>query len=228
MTFHDNINNIVKRNYISTRESKAFFERSVIKYSKPDIRALLEAKLDCAGPLLEVIVNGIDNLGGICYGFSEGSMKRSVRFMKEKMNFSDALAKFLYTIVRCGIAHQGMPKIGVIYFVEYDYPEKEKIFCKDSKDNIWLNVVGLAQHYLDTIDALNEDTDKYDLDVPPINCREEAIFEKAKNEIKYSIDDMAFDIGNKRMQKEHPGASYAAYSATGTLKICIDSPDDFA
>ena len=213
---------------MSTRESKAFFERSVIKYSKSDVCALLKAKLDCAGPLLEVIVNGIDNLGGIFYGFSIGSKERSVRFMKEKMNVSESLAKFLYTIVRCGVAHQGMPKIGLIYFVEYDYPEKAKIFCKDSKENICLNVVGLAQRYLDTIDDLNADIEKYDLHVPPINVREEEIFKRAKNEIKHSIDDMAFDIGNKRMQKEHPGASYAAYSATGVLKVCIDSPNQFS
>lgn len=214
---------------MSTRESKSFFERSVIKYSKSDVCALLEAKLDCAGPLLEVIVNGIDNLGGICYGFSKGNSKeRSVRFMKEEMKFSDSLALFLYTIVRCGVAHQGMPKIGLIYFVEYDYPEKEKIFCKDSKDNICLNVVGLAQRYLDTIDAINVDIEKCDLHVPPITPNEEAIFEEAKNEIKHNIDDLAFDIGNKRMQKEYPTASCSAYSAEGTLKVCTDSPEQFS
>lgn len=213
---------------MSKIESKAFFERSVIKYSKSDVCSLLKAKLNCAGPLLEIIVNGIDNLGGICYGFSKGSRERSIRFMKEKMNVSESLAQFLYNIVRCGITHQGIPKIGLIYFVEYDYPDKEKIFCKDTEENIYLNVVGLAQLYIDTIDDIKTDIEKLNLHIPPINFREEEIFKQAKNEIKQNIDDIAFDIGNKRMQKEHPGASYSAYSAKGVLKVCIDSPNQFS
>lgn len=210
-----------------TRESKAFFERSVIRYSKSDVCALLKARLDCAGPLIEVIVNGIDNLGGALYGFErgeKGSRYRSVRFMKEKMNISESFAEFLYAVVRCGIAHQGMPKIGLIYFVEYDCPE---IFYKDSEGNIWLNVVGLAQRYLDTIDTLNMDIEKYHLHIPPITSKEKTIFEQAKNEITANIDDLAFDIGNKKMRDEHPTASYSAYSAKGTLKVCIDSPAQF-
>ena len=212
---------------MSTSEGKAFFERSVNNYSKSDVYALLEARLDCAGPLLEVIVNGIDNLGGIVYGFTKKSKSRSVRFMNEKMNISESLAEFLYAIVRCGIAHQGMPKIGLIFFVEYDYPEKEKILCKDSKGNICLNVVGLAQCYLNTISILNAEIEKYDLHVPPITPKEKALFKKAKIEITDDVDDIAFDVGNKKMREEHPTASYAAYSAKGTLKVSLDSPDQF-
>jgi len=52
---------------------KEYFEKTVIKYSKTDVQRLLEAKLDCAGPLLTVIFNGIDNLGGLCYGYQENT-----------------------------------------------------------------------------------------------------------------------------------------------------------
>ena len=75
---------------------------------------------------------------------------------------------------------------------------------------------------------MDAEIEKYDLHVPPITPNEEAIFEEAKNEIKHNIDDLAFDIGNKRMQKEYPTASHSAYSAEGTLKVCTDSPDQFS
>ena len=41
--------------------AKSYFEKAVIKYSKKDVEILLVAH-DHVGPLLEVIVNGVDNL----------------------------------------------------------------------------------------------------------------------------------------------------------------------
>lgn len=215
-------------NYMSTKEEKAFFERSVLKYSRLDVCTLLEAKLDCAGPLLEVIVNGIDCLGGILYGFEPRNSKhRSVRFMKEKMSIPESLAKFFYSAVRCGIAHQGMPKIGLIYFVEYEYPEQERIFSKDGEGNIWINVVGLAQCFLNTIDTLSADIETCILNIPEIPCKEKRILKQALNEITNDIDDIAFDIGNEKMHQRYPTASYSAYSTKGTLRVCKDSPKQF-
>src|SRR3989338_1602283 len=73
---------------------KSFFERAIKKYSKKDVECLLEAKLNCAGPLFEVIVNGIDSLGGICYGFKRNnSENRSIQFMKEIMGMNPVLSK---------------------------------------------------------------------------------------------------------------------------------------
>lgn len=40
--------------------TKLYFERSVIKYSRGDVEALLKSELLCAGPLLSTILNGID------------------------------------------------------------------------------------------------------------------------------------------------------------------------
>jgi hypothetical protein len=211
------------------RESRAFFERSVLKYSRLDVCALLEAKLDCAGPLLEIIVNGIDNLGGILYGFGHrNSQSRSVKFMKERMGVPESLAKFLYSAVRCGIAHQGMPKIGLVYFVEYEYPDQEKIFSKDGKGNIWINIVGLARCYLDAIDTVCADVGNCVLNVPPTPFAERRILEQVWNEIANDVGDIAFDIGNKRMHQQHPTASYSAYSPKGTLRVCKDSPNQLA
>jgi hypothetical protein len=213
---------------MSTKEGKAFFEHSVLKYSRLDVCALLEAKLDCAGPLLEVIVNGIDNLGGILYGFGPRNSKhRSVKFMKEKMSIPELLAKFLYSTVRCGVAHQGMPKIGLIYFVEYRYQEQDRIFSKDSEGNVCINIVGLAQCYLNAIDTVSADVENCTLNVPPIPLEEKKILEAAWNEIANDIDDIAFDIGNKRMHQQYPSTSYSAYSSKGTLRVCKDSPNQF-
>lgn len=211
---------------MSNEEGKAYFKHSVVRYSMTDVQELLKAKLSCAGPLLEVVVNGIDNVGGICYGFSSESGSRSEQFMTKKMSISTALAKFLYSIVRCGVAHQGMPKIGVIYFVEYEYPQKEKIFYMDSDNNIWLNVVSLALRYLDAINAINEDIENNALNFPILQPKENAIFNQAKVEINDIINELAFNVGTQRMDKEHPGASCSAYSAVGTLKVSIDSPHD--
>src|SRR3989338_9093785 len=133
---------------------KSFFERAIKKYSKKDVECLLEAKLNCAGPLLEVIVNGIDSLGGICYGFKRNnSENRSIQFMKEIMGMNPVLAKFLYVIVRCGVTHQSMPKIGVKYSVLYDRPTAVRgiIFSKDADRFVYVNVVELAYYYIDAI-----------------------------------------------------------------------------
>lgn len=203
-----------------------FFNWSVNKYSRINVQKLLDAELECAGTLLEVILNGIDNLGGLYYGFDKGSSKRrSIQFMKEIMKIDESLAKFLYEIVRCGIVHQGTPKIGVKYFLEYKYSEKGKIFYKSSDGHIWLNVVGLARLYLDTIEIINSNPEQYIHDYPKLQNGDKNIFNDAINKIENDIDVFAYDIGNKRMQEKYPQASLSAYKANGTLNISIDSPN---
>ena len=142
---------------------KGYVER-LIEYSTSDVEYLLEKfKEDVekkvrrhAGPLLMVVMNGIDAFGGILYGFRDGgqrnSRKRSLKFMECRMGIPEPLAKFLYNSVRCGVTHHGMPKVRLVYQVwtdnEWRVPAAGA-FCKDkAKDRIYMNVVKLAEQYL--------------------------------------------------------------------------------
>ena len=85
---------------LSTRSSAVTpeWEKCVatsIKYSRGDVEKLIEAKLDVAGPLLHVVLNGIDAMGGVCFGFDTGVGERSKRFMTDIMNLDASLARFI-------------------------------------------------------------------------------------------------------------------------------------
>lgn len=140
------------------------YVHSIIQYVKGDVNALLGAKLPVAGPLLAVISNGIDFLGGAYYGFHEmqgscrrrNSEKRSFLFMKERMNMPGAIASFLYRDVRCGIVHEGIPKNGVAIFEDYNRPDKNDFLYKD-EDRIYINVVEFAYRFLDTLSIIEKE-----------------------------------------------------------------------
>lgn len=157
----------------------AYFQRSSIRYSKGDVQELLEKELNCAGPLLAVIVNGIDSLGGMRYGFHKGSRKRSVEFMKSYMNLSEPIAEFIYMIVRNGIVHQGMPKVGVEFGVIYDRPEKGRVYYK-SYDWIYINIVEFAHTYLEAIDQIAKEPEKHIHHCPRLEANDRRAFEDAR------------------------------------------------
>jgi hypothetical protein len=212
---------------MSTKEEvKAFFEKAIKKYDRGNIVALLKAELNCAGPLLEVIVNGIDCLGGMCYGFSNGnSKKRSINFMIEKMGLNPASAEFLYVAIRCGIAHQGMPKIGVKYFAQYERPESGVIFYSEDDESIYLNVVELAYAFIDVIDKIALNIEAHVSYVPPPENEAKAIFDRALNEITNSANDLAVKIGtSNEMLEPEPRPSSSAYFPDNTFNITKDSP----
>lgn len=178
---------------------KKYFQRSVVKYSRGDVVRLLEAKLDCAGPLLIVVLNGVDNLGGMCYGFrTDNSKERSVKFLTEKMGIDESISKFLYLIVRCGISHQGMPKIGLQFFVEYDRIDKGKIFYKRLGDFIWLNVTELAYLYIETIERIASNVADHILYMPPTDQDVLDTFNKAREKITDEIEQLAIKIGEHK------------------------------
>lgn len=161
----------------------AYFQRSSIRYSKGDVQELLEKELNCAGPLLAVIVNGIDSLGGMRYGFHKGSRKRSVEFMKSYMNLSEPVAEFIYMIVRNGIVHQGMPKVGFDYGVLYDRPEKRQIYYK-AGDSICLSVVEFAYAYLEAVDHIAMNPEKHIRHYPRLDDKSKKSFEDALKHIE--------------------------------------------
>lgn len=215
-------------------EAMAYFKKSAIEYSKGDVRELLEKKIDCAGPLLAVVVNGIDNLGGMCYGFEIGSKRRSVNFMKDKMGILESVAKFLYSAVRCGEVHQGMPKIGLKFFVTQDRLAKGKMIYKhkDSK-YLFLDLTEFAYSYIDAIDQIENKPEERIHNYPSPGAEAKELFDNAMRDIKDDIQDLIDVIFRKReteaMKKagREPLAEWgssAAYTPDNTLNITIDLP----
>jgi len=211
----------------------AYFQRSAVKYSKGDVEELLRKRLDCTGPLLTVVLNGIDNLGGMCYGFGPRNVgSRSVTFMKNEMNIPESVAESLYEIVRCGIVHQGMPKIGIIFYLDYDRLDKGKIVRKNS-DYIWLNVTELAYSYLEAIDLIADDPEKHIYHYPKPDDHLRIVLENALENIRDSIYELVDDIGHKEESEweemlkkgeiDHM-PSKSAYSPENVFALRMDLP----
>jgi len=211
------------------QKAKVYFEKSVIKYSKGDVTALLNSNLDCAGPLLAVTLNGIDNLGGVCYGFSLEVRKRSIDIMKEEMGIPEALAKFLYEAVRCGIVHQGMPKMGVKYFVGYDRLDEHEIFYVGPDGYITMIVTEFAYRYIDTIDRIASEPEKHIKFYPRYKEGKKETLKNIYNEAKVHINrdiesySRALHDADEKERLDR-GESSAAY--TGDMQFSMDLPPE--
>lgn len=136
------------------------FDKVIMVYNKGDIEALIASKLNVAGPLLTIVLNGIDVLGGLCYGFERSgrnnSRWRSIKILDEKFNMPREIAEYIYESVRCGIVHQGQPKYITKYYVNYDNDGSNDILYRDS-NCYWLDVVEFANEYSRIIDQINID-----------------------------------------------------------------------
>jgi len=208
-------------------KAKAYFEKSAIKYSKGDVIALLHSRLSCAGPLLATTLNGIDNLGGMCYGFDQPVGDRSTKVMTEKMGFPEDVAKFLYQIIRCGIVHQGMPKMGLEFFIGYNRLDGDEIFYKKSDGYIFMNVTEFAYRYLDIIDKIARDPEIHIFDYPRYNEEKEKAFKKAFDNAKDYITRDIEDYENARLSeweaeekaRYERGESASAYTPDMVFRI---------
>jgi hypothetical protein len=107
--------------------------------------------------------------------------------MKDKMGFVEPVANLLYKVIRCGVVHQGMPKIGLRYFVDYSRPDKGKIFYTGPDDYIYLNVTELAYAYLDALINIEQDPEKHVSDYPPPDLAAKNTFDSAKGFIQDDI-----------------------------------------
>lgn len=154
-------------------DTKLYIEQ-FLKYTISDVEYLIKkfktrqhGEETHAGPMLMCVVNGIDAAGGIIYGFNyrnPGPGRRSADFMEKYMDMPLDLAEFIYTSVRCGASHHGMPRLGIIFGL-WDDTEWHKIsssvnetFCKNlANGNIWVNVVKLAHSYLDAVRGIERD-----------------------------------------------------------------------
>ncbi len=171
-----------------SREAATYFE-DFAKYSRRGINEFLRKKVDRAGFLLMMVMSGIDTLGGLCYDFRPGnSGKRSTKFMIQNMGISESVAEYLYSVVRCGLFHEGAPKLGLEYFVLYDRLDAGKVFYRDSKsDYICMNVVEFAYSYLETIEKISAEPSEYVRDYPKLSDSEKELFDEAKKCIEGDI-----------------------------------------
>ena len=201
-------------------EIKAYFDKAVMKYSRGDVLQLLDAKLTCAGPLLNIVMDGIDNLGGMCYGFDSniGSERRSVDFMNKEMGLPIEQAEFIYTVVRCGMTHEAMPKIGINIFVLYTRYEPRKTFYIKNDGYIWMNVVEFAYLYLKVIDKISKDwISKLSCFPQPKDTNKE-LFDRAKGTISDNIESLAKKVpAHERAEKFEEGSSLAACTPENTF-----------
>ena len=147
---------IDRKEHIMDQEGLDYIKQ-LKKFSIGDIEALIRCRINNAGPLLMVVMNGIDAFGGVCDRFCwDNSEKRSLKFMRCKMGIDRAVASFLYLSVRNGVVHEGMPKFAITYKVDYANPEwKTALRLEGKEEKVVLNVVGLASHYLDIVRGLN-------------------------------------------------------------------------
>jgi hypothetical protein len=168
-----------------------YFRHVVEDYNCGDIRALIERRLEVAGPLLSTVVGGIDLVGGMMDGFNQPSSNRSIAFMKKWMNLADAIARLLYSLVRCGVAHEGTTKLNIHYFVSYDRICPGIILYGGPEGSIWLNVTEFAHAYLAAVADIGNDVTAHLNHVPVASARDEADFAAASNEIHCNIDGFA-------------------------------------
>lgn len=212
-----------------------YFNKAVLNYNKSDIVTLIKNNIKNAGPLLCATVNGIDLVGGMCFGFDTGSKRRSVDFMKTYMNINESVAKVLYSCVRCGIAHQGMPKVGYKFFV-WEKRTQEGIFLyKDEEGYIWLNVSEFALNYLEAIEKISKEVKHHIFHFPSLPDEEYQIFMESKSHIKNDIMEFCDAVSRlHRLEEEDKFnrgeidciSSSSAYFPDNTIEISIVIPPE--
>ena len=184
-------------------KATGYFKKAVLKYSKGNIEELLNKQIKCAGTYLAVVCNGIDLIGGICYGFNRGVGDRSKMFMKEHMNIEEKTADLLYGCVRCGTTHEGMPKIGIRYGLEPTRLKPGVILYKDEDDNIlYMNVTELVFSYLKAIKRIAEDPAGYAFYVPDIEAKAITSFTDALNSVPNEISELCEAAETRDSEKE--------------------------
>jgi hypothetical protein len=215
-----------------SEKSIAYFKKAVMKYSKGNVEELFDKQIECAGTYLDVVCNGIDLMGGICYGFHEGVGTRSKRFMKEHMNIEETIADLLYTCVRCGITHQGMPKIGIRYGLRPERTKPEIILYKnEDNDVLYLNVTELVLSYLTAIERIAQNPAAYALHIPPFEPKVRTSFINALNYVPNEISELCEAVEASHGEEEEARfsrgeidtlPSSSAYFPDNVLNISLD------
>jgi hypothetical protein len=204
--------------------AELFFEKAIVKYNAGDVKFLLSVSDLPAGPLLTVTANGIDIMGGICWGFCTGSRERSVRFMEEHMTFSRPEADLIYQSARCGISHEGMPKKGIEFFHQGNVPRTSAVLYKQpSTELLYMNVTEFAHRYLDAVEAIGRDKKSHVRHYPTLDSRVD--FEAALAVVTGDIGNLCQQFGEKwegdYRKRTGQGTSSSCYMPDNTLHITL-------
>ena len=153
-----------------------YWKTVVVEYLCGDITALLSCQncglRDKAGPLLHCVMAGIDAAGGCLYGFKDengrgNSKKRSIRFMVEKLYLDEKLATLIYECVRCGMAHEGITKSGIVFRRGYGAANGQNHGIYKAEDgSIGICVDCFARYYLRVIRGIEDNEITNIPDVP--------------------------------------------------------------
>jgi hypothetical protein len=182
-------------------QPQQYFEKIIAGYIKGDIEELLASESNRSGPLLACVVNGIDAMGGVTQGFKEGSCARSVKFMMQYMGVNEQQARLIYVVARCGLAHEGVPKPGLRFFVAYESHGLQDILYRDQSGVLWLDVIRLARVFLRAVHDVSE-RPRVLKNVPPIDERAEDAFSDVAATVNTNIDDLCKAIQGARDSEE--------------------------
>lgn len=183
-----------------------FFSHVIVNCTCKDITRLIDNRSLEAAPLLSCVMSGIDTLGGMILGFEKNnSALRSKHFLKEILHLSEKQADFMYSLVRCGVAHEGIPKSCVYFFVNDDRPHKGVFLYKDGTNAIWLNVTELARTFVEVVREISRDIDKHLSHYPEADEKVNKQYADAANDITLHIDSFTHDA---RKMIAHPTSTF--------------------
>jgi len=212
---------------LASEEVIQYFRKVVWRYSRGDVEELL-AKCRLAGPPLQVVVNGIDLVGGMCYGFKDHPSNvrdRSIAFMRDHMNIPVPLAEVLYKCVRCGVTHQGVPKFGVIYFMPSERSNRRPILAKGPHDVLLLDVREFAQTYLQAVESIATNPKEYIRFRPRLNDDAKDAFEKALAQAPDADEDVLAMLGLASYSANSPNGNADWFEVESTPEI--DEPQSW-
>lgn len=207
---------------MSAEKVKKYFEQVVDEYSCGNVRVLLDAKLPAAGPLLFCVVNGIDLVGGMMCGFRRNnSQARSVKFMERYLKLSPQEAKLVYSLVRCGVTHEGTTKLAITYFVDYKRLIRGTFLYKDNAV-VWLNVTELAFGYLEAIAEIAKNVGAHLWHFPEPDSDDETVFTDALGQITADLTEL------RRLAAEDQAAPERRQYERGEIEYMSSSNPFFA
>ncbi|MCX5643473.1 MAG: hypothetical protein NTZ17_02135 [Phycisphaerae bacterium] len=189
---------------------RRFFQKVVVEYNCGDIRTLLDHKMDIAGPLLACVVNGIDMVGAMKCGFGTSSRERSEAFIREYLDLAPNQAKVLYSLVRCGIAHEGVPKPGITFFVCEESVDPGMCLYRGRDGRIWLNVSELARLYLAAVEMIAQSPADHLSHVPLSDKATSRLLEHAS--LPKTIDDFCDVVATRIGRKVERGDIHTSAS----------------
>ena len=181
----------------SKRES--YFDRVIREYVYKDVECVLYARFTRAGPLLAVLINGLNAVAGSVYGFpdkdnmetTKKESKNIEKFLTKKMGLNiksrELLGEVFYKVIRCGVAHEAVTKPGVHFFVNYDRQSDDPFLYRRDYD-IWLNVAQFALKFLSVLDNLSASDCKF---VPETDNELIGLVQELSEELEQLPDELA-------------------------------------